>query len=292
MVKESRPSRQVKFSSTGIFQYSNNVEYEITRLISISKNTCMIEGSMSHFEKKEPIQNIKQQLINWGQEWLWNYLQIPKDISWINTAIIKVTMSIATDGSYKPFMSKNIGGAAWILEDNVTRQQICGFSRSTTCNENSYRAELMAIYGELSVTLAVTIQFDITTGSIMVYCDNTTAIDMTAISTQRVSMKTPHADIIRCIRIVTHKLPLNIKLQHVKAHQDEYILYKDLHLSAQLNIQCDKMSKLYVDYVYQNNIPSYNILPHEQAAIWVNQIKTIGNSGQAIRSHINRIMMR
>jgi len=80
----------------------------------------------------------------------------------------------------------------------------------------------------------------------------------------RVTPKMKHADIVRCIRLVRALLPLQLTFKHIKAHQDDYILYDSLNHMPKRNMDCDLLAKTGLTRLHQINAVRPDFLPHEQ----------------------------
>jgi hypothetical protein len=86
----------------------------------------------------------------------WQLVFSPEDPSLIIQAITNGTATMVSNGSYKPFLSTEIGAAAWILECLVT-QASCFGECSTTGTRNEvkpYRCEVQGCHAGLLGLLA------------------------------------------------------------------------------------------------------------------------------------------
>jgi len=84
----------------------------------------------------------------------------------------------------------------------------------------------------------------ITTGSVVVGCDNQGALHQSQQTQELTPCSSDHADLIRAIRRITRSIPgIVIHFQHVKGHQDDHTLASTLPRLAQLNILADTLAK-------------------------------------------------
>jgi len=84
----------------------------------------------------------------------------------------------------------------------------------------------------------------ITTGSVIVGCDNQGALHQAQQVQELTPCSTVHADLIRAIRRIRRSIPgITIHFQHVKGHQDDYASASSLPRLAQLNILADRLAK-------------------------------------------------
>ena len=95
-----------------------------------------------------------------------------------------------------------------------------------------------------ALILEVTSLHVVKEGQLRVGCDNEKCLYLSSLTNLKVPTKIKHADILRCIRIVRTALPLDITFEHIKAHQDDSILYHLLDRMSQLNVDCDTLAKV------------------------------------------------
>jgi hypothetical protein len=121
-----------------------------------------------------------------------------EDPSLIIQAITSGTATMVSDGSYKPFLSTEIGAAAWILECLVTQPSCFGECSTTgTRNEvNSYRCEVQGCHTGLLGLLAFAIYHQVQGGSVDSYFDNDAGLNQSAAHHLNVAMKLEHANLI------------------------------------------------------------------------------------------------
>ena len=144
----------------------------------------VFEGSAPVTLPLQTSPNTLQQIFqDWGEEWIWDNLQKPDDDQWLAQAISKGTAVLVCDGSYQPRLNKKRGGAAWIIECNVSDKRMIGFLASTSTASSAYRSELTGIYAGLAMTLAVTTLHNIKNDSLQVHCDNERCILLSAVTT-------------------------------------------------------------------------------------------------------------
>jgi len=127
-----------------------------------------------------------------------------------------------------------------------------GTSPGTQCDAHSGRAEgygLLAAFTFLENYLQVTNPcFPSTPPIILGYCDNSGLIQqVTTLQANQIlnpaSTITNDYDLANKIHQTIWHILMPVKLQHVKGHQDQNTLVKDLPYEAQLNIACDKRAR-------------------------------------------------
>ena len=100
--------------------------------------------------------------------------------------------------------------------------------------------------------------------------------------------KTKHADILRRIRLVCTTLPLDISFEHIKAHQDDSILYHLLDRMSQLNVDCDTLAKVGLVRLFRVNKSTSDVLPHEQIVVQIQGKKITGDVAKPLSNEISR----
>jgi hypothetical protein len=111
--------------------------------------------------------------------------------------------TMVSDGSYKPFLSTEIGAATWILECSATQTSCLGECSTTGTRKevNAYRCEVQGCHAGLLGLLAFAIYHQIQGGSMDFYFDNDAGLNHLS-----VSMKLKHGDLIQAIHWIMYKL--------------------------------------------------------------------------------------
>ena len=109
-------------------------------------------------------------------------------------------------------------------------------------DQDSFRAELGGIYGQVSFILALCKFFHIDSGSATIGLDGLSALrEATFISARKDSIR-QHFDLVNSIRRILRRLPVTINGRHVKGHQDRDTP-RDLDHWALLNIEMDNLAR-------------------------------------------------
>ena len=183
-----------------------------------------------------------------GQEWVWRHLDKMADHAGMAWAIERGHVIAVTDGSYYHDRDQTKGAAGWILECQASGKRVGGVLRSPGTVANAYRSELSGLYAILAYINAVAVVYSITSGNVLIGCDNIVALNKSSDQDRRVRSPVMHGDIIRAIQHYRHKLPDGIALtfEHVRGHQDRVTAYEDLPRIAQLNVQMDSKAKSFL----------------------------------------------
>ncbi len=67
------------------------------------------------------------------------------DTRWIAAALAKGTALISTDGSYSRKQAPHVCGMGWALACRAVQRVITGLFHKFSCNDSSYRRELLGI---------------------------------------------------------------------------------------------------------------------------------------------------
>ena len=128
---------------------------------------------------------------------------------------------------------------------------------------NAYRAELMGLYCMLCVLERVCTIYKIKEGGVKLGCHNDRAIFNARERLRKVAQKSGSADLVRVIRKVRDLMDIKIEFIQVKVHLDDECDYRDLDRASQLNIQCDKIAKSYLQKAHKQGCKNIKGIPHE-----------------------------
>lgn len=222
-------------------------------------------------------------------------LHFPDNGQHVAQAIINGTAHGASDGSYMPSRSKSHGTAAWILEDSCTPGlDICyGTSRTTNWHPsdvNAYRSELQGIYMALLMLQSISNIHKITSGSIILYCDNEKAVHLASQTTLPLPSGLAHLDLLRSIRFLRSNLPFSTRIVHIRGHQDRLCPSWSLTRPSQLNIACDILAKEFLCSLLRTPHTSTHrqSLVGEGPRCFLNDRKLVGNIQQGVAEYCSR----
>jgi hypothetical protein len=161
--------------------------------------------------------------------------------------------NMLSDGYYKPFLSTEIGAAAWILECSVTQASCFGECSTTGTRKevNAYRCEVQGCHAGLLGLLAFAIYHQIQGGSVDCYFDNDAGLNQSAACHLSMSMKLKHGDLIQAIHWIVYKLynehSILVRFRKVKGHKADIIQFNQLSHPKQLNEVMDTHAKARVE---------------------------------------------
>ena len=111
---------------------------------------------------------------------------------------------------------------------------------------------------------------NITEGMITIVCDGKSVIDILQYkSVDTISPNSKHSDVTSAVIKTISMLPIDLKFQHVKGHQDDELEFCDLSRLSQLNVLMDIDAKYVLEDVMAKNITQYQLdfHPHPNAMI-------------------------
>ncbi len=109
----------------------------------------LFEGAaVSAYPAESVYDSIYDFIQQWEDSWPLADSFFPEDPSLIIQAITNGTATMVSDGSYKPFLSTEIGAAAWILECSATQASCFGQCSTTGIRKevNAYRCEVQGCH--------------------------------------------------------------------------------------------------------------------------------------------------
>ena len=197
------------------------------------------------------------------------------NLQWVKEAIEGGTGIWVTDGSYNKKIAPFVSGAGWIFYCKRRKLRLMGSFFERSPKAGSYRGELLGLLACQTLLSALEEYFNLTTGSSKVCCDSSSALYKSKEFRRRIPTGAKHADILRCLRNIKVKFKTTLGYEWVASHQDDLKLWHQLTIEQQLNCIADSLAK---QAVHQSLDPSHShtmlqTLPHERAAVYVNNIK-------------------
>jgi hypothetical protein len=221
--------------------------------VRYERGLILFEGAAVSAYPAEPVyDSIYDFIQQWEDSWPLADSFFPEDPTLIIQAITNGTATMVSDGSYKPFLSTEIGAATWILECSVTQASCFGECSTTGTRKevNAYRCEVQGCHAGLLGLLAFAIHHQIQGGSVDCYFHNDAGLNQSAAHHLSVSMKLKHGDLIRAIHWIVHKLynehSISVQFCKVKGHKADFIPFDQLSRPEQLNKLMDNHTKVRV----------------------------------------------
>jgi len=153
-----------------------------------------------------------------------------------------------SDGSYM----EETGAATWTIKATTASNQIVGtgYTPSSATDQSAYCSELFGLWGILHTVLEFTKVHSIDKGAVTIACNSLSALKQ-AQYTNTTDPNLVHYDLISAIQNIWKLIPLEIKFEHVKGHQDNGQSLALLQ-TAWMNIEMDKRAKRRAQYPYSS----------------------------------------
>ena len=130
-----------------------------------------------------------------------------------------------------------------------------------------YRAELGGIYGCIKMVNLLAKHYHVTTGSITLACDCSSALSrLTQPTPPRPHV--PHYDLITACRYALQQSPVRWHVKHVRGHQDVHQPYHSLDFISQLNVDMDQLAKSYWSILNSNRPAPFSLPSPDQWGIY------------------------
>ena len=158
---------------------------------------------------------------------------------WLASAFKDGTATMVTDGSYNSTLAPLISGAGWIVACTAQHKILGGWFYECSSKANAYRGELLGMVAVHLLSAFVTEYYDLPKCLGDALCDNIGALQQASKHRQRISTGSKHSDLLRSLRAMKSKIPMQFCYNHVRGHQDNFLTWRSLSLVQQLNVQCD-----------------------------------------------------
>ena len=237
---------------------------------------------------------LSQDATNWP---LFNSFFPPKP-TLIVQALISRMGTLVSDGSYKEFVSRELGTASWIFECGLTGASCRGVCQTSSLEHevNAYWSELQGIHTGLIGMLAFCSFHDITGGSFRIGCDNEVGVDQADKWHLNVPIRTKHADLIRAIHLTIRKFKARsilVTLFHISGHQDDVVPFADLDCPLQLNVLMDAATKVTLDQLVSAPfVPTPSDIKFEGWSCWIKGIKMTIDAMTEILRVVHKLAMK
>jgi len=197
-----------------------------------------------------PAATLSDHIISLWKDWAWplHSLVFPNNGQAAANATHPGIAHGVCDGSYMSEASPDFATAAWLLEDScLPHLNLCqGITHISgpPSEANAYCAELQGLHALLLAIKQLCSFHSITTGSIIVGCNNLGTLHQAQQTQELTPCSSVHADLICAIHRICHSLPsITIHFKHVKGHQDDQASASSLPCLAQLKVLADQLAK-------------------------------------------------
>ena len=250
----------------------------------------------------EEATSLREHLKSWGGDWMWRDLRIREDPIWVSESLAKGTLVCVTDGSYNKVTDPEICSAGWIIQCRETGKSIVGTVLERSPSAGSYRGELLGMLAIKLFLLAVEEFYQTVSSGNKICCDNKGALFTFGKKSKRVPKGRSNSDIHRVVRTINSRMKSKYLQKHVKAHQDDHSLLRNLSFEAQLNCLCDKLAKdaltsywhgLVADYEGRGpRLPQQPRFPLEAARVYIEGMKQTTDVSKGLTYAMGRTKAR
>jgi hypothetical protein len=183
-------------------------------------------------------------LQSWGNTWLWDHMLVYRGVAWLDLAISMGTLVAVTDGSYTREPYHNLCSTAFVLECSKGHGRVVGSFSEVLLVANAYRGELLGLMAIHLILLSINKIHQNLSGSAEIVLDCLGALKrVTYLPPYRIPSRCRHLDILKTILVHCRSLLFTTYYSHIKAHQDDWVLFSNLSRKAQLNCICDHAAK-------------------------------------------------
>ena len=275
---EYKSSQDGNFITNQTCQYERLTTTRQSKFIPSSVNTeCIYNADvlsknddrilLSWNTQAEEARNVERNDVT--PEWMmenWGTIISDETMEDIAQCLRAKELMAVSDGSVK----KNKAGHAWTLVNMVTEEVLIEGESMVTGEGpelTSNRAEMFGILASLTCVEIAAKRNNITGGELTIYTDSMNSIRKSLrqrhISTKDVISRDNDVEIE--IRTRIQRATFNVKLRHVKGHQDRDTEFEELNLEAQLNCKMDNKVATFMQTTTNNSI--YPILPSQRFLI-------------------------
>jgi hypothetical protein len=183
--------------------------------------------------------------------------------------------------------------AAFVLEYSHSRGQLIGSFKEASKAANAYRGELLGLMVIHLLLVSMNRVHKSLSGSAKVVSDCLGALHrMTYLPPYQFPSRCKHLDILKNILVNFPNLTFSINYSHVKAHQDDTMLFEKLSRSSQLNCICDHLAKQRLSNGEPEPKGSRLLFPLEPIKITVGGEKLSSETGPLLQFHAHRQLAR
>ena len=217
-----------------------------------------------------------------------------QDINGLHQLAEAVAMGKAIAVSDASLGSRNRAAHAYILESCCERYRIIGVA-PIDCDADDLESTRAELWGQLSIQTIINLLielYNITSGSVDVYCDNKDALTKQPIQSNKIAFPRffrPNVDIKLEIQKqrLQYKKYVEVHLTHIKGHQDNNanFCYEQASQPTRRNIDMDEISKSFLQDDQERIEPKETQLPLPSQKVHLHLGSTLIHNN--IHHHVN-----
>ena len=158
---------------------------------------------------------------------------------------------------------------------------------------NTYRGELLGLMAIHLILLSIDKINGAINGSAEIVSDCLGALQcITELPPYRIPSRCKHSDILKNILVNCRELSFTVHYQHVRAHQDDSMPFKNLSRKAQLNCICDHTAKQQITIDGSGHHQSGRLFPLEPIRMFIQGEKLTSDTGDLLSFWAHRQLAR
>ncbi len=183
-------------------------------------------------------------LHSWGNMWLWEHMSVYGGVIWLEQTIPHSTLVTVTDGLYIREFYPPLYSAAFIIECTKGCGRVVGSFSKLLSVANAYRGELLGLMAIHLILLSANKIHQSLVGSVEIVSDCLGALkQVTHLPQYWIPSWCHHLDILKTILVHCQGLLFTTYYSHIRAHQDNNVIFSKLRRKAQLNCICNHTAK-------------------------------------------------
>ena len=228
--------------------------------------------------------NLSEVLHSWGNNSLWEDLQLDGDGEWLIEGIMDGTVEGAADGSYMKDICPDVCSAAFMLICNRSKRKLVGTWVEESPFAGNYRGE---IFGGMALALILRaastfIPNDSETSTVKLWFDNSGVIHHGNKPHSDLLERQPQADVLSLLKRYIRATPFNIAFEKVASHVDDYRHVSTYTRQETWNIEMDRIAKHAILAALESNTFITSPFPFESVRVHTGFGKISGSPIEAI----------
>jgi len=244
-----------------------------------------LHSSASVAPAKVTPQTFLESLQSFDNQSLFKHFRCDGDGEWIEQAVLRGSLVVVHDGSYKKELDAKVCGAATVLYCTVTKKRCsaCVVERSEAAD--NYRAEILGgIITQLILNAACRDESK-DYPAVSVDCDNKGVVFHGNAPGRVLKEKQAQSDVLRVMKGIISSQRFQTIFLWVPSHADDHKSWSQCTLKERINIKVDELAKLAIDAGIASGQYIDSVFPFELVWVMISSHKTTGSLRTAITNH-------
>lgn len=206
------------------------------RCLVVEMGKVSLQGWAGWIDSPAPLNSITKLIESWLVA-LAHY-QSQEEQHFTSGSFVKGKGLAIADGSCMSLRNDKLRAAAWYLQHSDSCIGYNGVVQTSgdEYEVNAYHSKLPGLHSAFMAILAICKFCNVSEGWVTVCCNNKHVLWLSGISSQQVSSKSEHADLIWAIRKIITEIPIEVELKEVKGHLDKHYTFLNLDRPSQLHV--------------------------------------------------------